>query len=313
MLNSLKLSEINPSQINLTGVRLLVLFSLLVESPRTVEEINEYFEQNNYPKDTFSIDTLRNDINALKFAGCTISRADKSNNYKYTLLSHPFNLQIDKNTAENIHKIYNRSYNFLTIEQLLSIEKLLNILSTYTENDEVSEYLRGISILKRLDKNLIKDLIYACKNKYPMEFDYKAPNTGLQHYEAIPKNFLIRSKKLYLNMYIKTYERNSYLPVHNIIAPITIKLTKDENNKNTVWVIYELKGIAARNFVEQDNEKIIEKRGEILLVKYTTDTYFQITQKILSYGPNCKAIEPDFVVDFNINKLKEMYEEYKNG
>ena len=47
MLNSLKLSEINPSQINLTGVRLLVLFSLLVESPRTVEEINEYLQIKN--------------------------------------------------------------------------------------------------------------------------------------------------------------------------------------------------------------------------------------------------------------------------
>ena len=82
MLNSLNLSDINPSLINLTGIRLLVLFSLLLESPKSAEEISEYFEQNNYPKENFSIDTLRNDINALKYAGCSITRADKSNHFK---------------------------------------------------------------------------------------------------------------------------------------------------------------------------------------------------------------------------------------
>ena len=228
-------------------------------------------------------------------------------------MSHPFELLIDKNNAKNISKIYNRSYKFLTVEQLLSIEKFFNLLANYTPDEETSEYLRGISILKRIDKTLLNDLIYACNNKHSIEFDYRAPNSGKIHYLAIPKEFYIRSKKLYINIYCENYEKNLYLPVKNIISPITINLSSSNKNKYKVWVKYELTGIAAKNFVEQSDEVLIETKEDRKIVKYTTDTYFQITQKVFSYGPNCKIIEPIFVRDFNVNKLIAMYEEYKNG
>ena len=106
MLNVLKLENIKPMLVNLTGVRLLVIFSLLLESPKTAEEINEYFEKNNYPKEIFSIDTLRNDLNALRYAGCDISRADKSNNFKYMIASHPFQLNIDMPQLKTCPPLY---------------------------------------------------------------------------------------------------------------------------------------------------------------------------------------------------------------
>ncbi|MBR1680187.1 hypothetical protein IJ707_00165, partial [bacterium] len=153
MLNTLRLEDIKPESINLTGVRLLVLFSLLLESPKTADEINEYFERNNYPKDTFSTDTLRNDLNALRYAGCNITRADKSNNFKYTLTTHPFELFIDKDIAMSLYKLYNKSYKYLTVEQLIKIENLFCTLADYTSDDDTSEFLKGISLIKNIDKN----------------------------------------------------------------------------------------------------------------------------------------------------------------
>ena len=311
MLNSLKLANINPGTVNLTGIRLLVLFALLLDSPKTAEEINNHFK-NNYPKEIFSIDTLRNDINALRSAGCDITRADKSNNFKYTLLSHPFELYIDRKTAKGFSRIYNRSYKFLTIEQLVGLENLFNTLANYTADEKVSEYLRGLSLLKKIDKIILRDLIYAYKNKYPVEFDYRVPNKSISHFEATIRSFEIRSRKLYINVYCRTYERNSYFPVHNIIGPITINISEESKNKNSVWVHYELKGIAAKNFVEQENEIILEQKENSIVVKYTTDTCFKITQQVLSYGPNCTIVAPDFMIDFNVKKLKEMYKEYEN-
>ena len=137
VLNSFKLEDIKPLLINLTGVRLLVIFSLLVESPKTAEEINDYFVKNNYPKDLFSSDTLRNDMNALRLAGCMISRADKHNDYKYNLISHPFELNIDMDFAKNLAKIYNRTYKDLKLRDLVLIENLFNELAKYTDNEEI--------------------------------------------------------------------------------------------------------------------------------------------------------------------------------
>ena len=166
MLNSLKLEDIKPELINLTGVRLLVLFSLLIESPKTAEEISDYFEKNNYPKNIFSIDTLRNDMNALRSAGCKISRADKSNNFQYKLLSHPFEMTITMDLAKSFEKLYNNIFNRLTIQQLLLIENLFETISKYALDIETAEYLNGISLLKRLNKNILNDLVKAknCKN-----------------------------------------------------------------------------------------------------------------------------------------------------
>ena len=173
MLNCLKLEQINPISINLTGIRLLVIFSLLLESPKTAEEINEYFEINNYPKECFSIDTLRNDLNALRYAGCEITRADKTNDYKYKLLAHPFELDIDETEVLNLSKLYKKAYIFLDIPQLINLENLFNLLANYTKKESVSEELKGISLLKDIDKELLKTLLTAGKNKNIISFNYK--------------------------------------------------------------------------------------------------------------------------------------------
>ena len=78
------------NQISLTGMRSLVLISLLIAAPRTIEEIREAFLELNIIDETQSIDTLRIDINTIKTMGCEISRPTPKNGHKYTLLDHPF-------------------------------------------------------------------------------------------------------------------------------------------------------------------------------------------------------------------------------
>lgn len=315
MLNSLKLKDIKPELINLTGVRLLVLFSLLLESPKTAEEIGEYFKNNNYPKELFSIDTLRNDLNALRTAGCIISRADRSNVYKYQLSSHPFELDIDKNTALSFSKLYNKYLKILPIEHLIIIENLLNMLSCHTQNDDAAEILKGISIIKNIDKDIIKTLSGAIKHKSSVIFKYKAPYIGLVDYEFVPDKFEIRSKKLYIDGFLTTYNRSSFLPISRIVSKVTEKLNIDEQpdvNKEIYTTIYELRNTAKYNFTENDEEKIIKSDENKITVEYKTDSFFKITQKVLSYGQNCTVIEPEGARTMIINKLLQMRELYKD-
>lgn len=315
MHNSLKLKNINPILINLTGVRLLVLFALLTESPKSAEEINSYFQENDYPKDLFSADTLRNDLNALRNAGCKISRADKSSNYKYNMLSHPLELNIDKNIANSISKMYNKYLKILPVQYLITMEDLFNTLSKYTADDEASEILKGISIIKNIDKDIIKTLANAIKRENTVLFKYKAPYIGLVDYEIIPDKFEINNKKLYINGYLKTYNRSSFLPVSRIVSKVTEKLSfqeQDNINREIYTTIYELKNTAKFNFVENEEEQILESNSEKTIIEYKTDSFFKIAQKVLSYGPNCTVLEPEGARIMIINILLKMRECYKD-
>ncbi len=312
MLNSLKLEEIKPILINLTGVRLLVLFSLLLESPKSAEEINLYFERNNYPKEIFSADTLRNDLNALRYAGCDITRADKSNDYKYTLISHPFELCIDMDIAVNIHKLYDKSYKYLPIEYLIKLENLFNILADYTIDKDVSEYLRGISLIQNINKTLLTTLIKAVRRKSTISFTYRAPNIGKTDFEFSLEKFTFRSKKLYIDGFNKTYNKSGYLLVSRIISPISENIQKDFISKPLLKVIYELKNSAKLNFNETEHEKLIETNKEKIIVEYSSDSNFKIIQQVLSYGPNCTVIYPENIKQSVINELKRMYEVYND-
>lgn len=315
MLNNLQLKDINPVIINLTGVRLLVLFALLVESPKSAEEINAYFQENNYPKDLFSVDTLRNDLNALRNAGCTISRADKSSHYRYNLSSHPFELNIDKSMALSFSKIYHKYLKILPVQYLISIDNLLNILSDYTTDKESAEILKGISIIKNIDKDIIETLTIAIKHKNTVLFKYKAPYIGVVDYEFIPDKFEIRSKKLYINGYLKNYNRSSFLPISRITSKVTERLKLNETkpiNKEIYTTIYELRNTAKLNFTENEEERILETNIDKIIVEYKTDSFFKITQKVLSYGPNCTVLGPEGARIMIINTLQQMRKIYEN-
>jgi len=313
MLNAFKLEDIKTVLINLTGIRLLVIFSLLIESPKSAEEINDYFEKNNYPKDMFSLDTLRNDLNSLRIAGCQITRADKSTNYKYRLISHPFELRVDYEVAKNLSKLYNQTYKYLSIEQLIIIDDLFDIFSNYAADIKTREYLKGISLIKNLNKNLIKDLVHAANKKLVISFTYKAPNIGKQNYDFKLYNLEIRSKKLYINGFNKTYNCNSFLLVSKIVSPITFNINNENVEYKTYNSICELYNTEIMNFEENENDKLIKRENDKIIVELTTDNYFKLKQKILAYGPNCTVISPEYLREDIIKTLKIMREIYKNA
>lgn len=312
VLNTFSLEDIKPMLINLTGVRLLVIFSLLVESPKTAEEINDYFVKNNYPKDLFSSDTLRNDMNALRLAGCEISRADKHNDYRYNLISHPFELKIDMDFAKSLAKIYNRIYKDLKLRDLVLIEKLFNEFAKYTDSEETSEFLKGVSLIKNIKKDILSDLIKAQNSQGKIQFEYKSP-TGKSNIEFIVEDFEFRNKKLYIDGYSITHQNNSFLLVSKITSPITFFLKKEEIENATFKVVYELRNSARINFEEKDDEKVVKSAKDVLTVEFSTDNKFKLFQKILSYGANCVVISPSEIRQEVIEKLKVMREVYRNG
>lgn len=310
MENKCKLSEINPILINLTGVRLIVLFSFLLDAPRSAEEIYKYLQDCDYPKDGISIDTVRNDMNSLRQAGCVVSRADKANGYKYKLISHPFELNIDMELAKALSKLYLKGIESYSVKFLIFLDNLFIKLAKYTKEDEVAEYLLGISLIKNVNKDLLKDLYNAYMQGQTITFTYNAPNSGKQEISFFIENFEIRSKKLYVNGYSLTHKNKAFYLVSRILSPITVHLKKETIENLTQTIKYELTNVAVSNYCKLENENIIEQDAKHLIIELTSDNEFKIIQRILAYGANCKILSPDSFKTKMIEILKSMEKAY---
>ena len=94
MLKTAEKTDLN--QISLTGIRSLVLLGLLIEEPRSLEEIRESFINYKIMEEEHSNDILRIDLNTIKSMGCEISRPSPKTDFKYVLTKHPFSLKISK-------------------------------------------------------------------------------------------------------------------------------------------------------------------------------------------------------------------------
>ena len=63
------------NQVSLTGVRGIVLLALLIDAPRSLQEIRQAYLNLKIMEPEHSDDIIRIDINTLKASGCDITRA----------------------------------------------------------------------------------------------------------------------------------------------------------------------------------------------------------------------------------------------
>ena len=107
-----KTQTITYNLMSFTGFKSVLLFSYLLESPKTYEELKSLFESHQYLKESISIDTLRVYINSLERIGCKIVRDKKSEGSRYRIVKNPFEIKLSEEHAQSIIKIYKNILSF---------------------------------------------------------------------------------------------------------------------------------------------------------------------------------------------------------
>ena len=297
-------------QISLTGVRSLVLLGLLIEKPRSLEEIRTKFLEYNILEESHSNDILRIDLNTLRAMGCEISRASKSTDFKYKLLKHPFDLKINKEEISIIRRAFNKIKNNLSVNALIQYDILFKKIAEHICDEDLKQELYGISSLKHFDINKIKELEDDCKYKRVLKLTYKTPVTNKEtEKEIATEKIVFKNDKVYLFGFDLNLKESVMLHLNRICKI----LSKDNNNgnfyKKSVTVKFKLNNFGTYGL--QEGEKIIEGNiSEGFIIKGTYHNEFIALQRILSFGTKCIVIEPsDFknkVVD-TLTKMKEIY------
>lgn len=297
---------------SLTGYRTLVILQALLESPKTIDEINECLLNNQYIKEKFSFDTLRIYLNSLRKIGCEITRANKSNGKKYILNSHPFEYEISKSQLKSLEKLYKNIQEELDIKDVLAIESLIHELSKYVKNKNIIDFLEGLSLLRRVNQSILDDLLIHCKNKNQITIMYNSPKSGEKQIEIIADKLSFKSEKLYLWGNNLTHKEYSFFPVERIIRISGIKLIKSKEKFLPYRATYEIYDFGV-DFKLEQGEKIIQKQKEKLTIEVEVQNEFSIVQKILYFGNNCKIIKPKSLKNKLISKLKSMEKIYEES
>ena len=296
-------------QLNMTGMRVIVLFSLLLAAPQTVEEINEAYDKNPLIKDKVSYDTIRNDINALRDAGCVISRTTKSNN-KYILQKHPFDLKISNSDLNALKKVYNKIYPSLSFEKLYEFDVFFKVISEYIRNDEIKEALLKISKITNIDKTILKDLLKYCANKNQITILYKSQTGKLKQHNIIAEKVAFRHDKLYFFGVDLTFEKNTFFMVNKIDKILDVKIKSEKREFKKFKAKYKLLNINPENYLLSENEKLLKVDGNDLIIEAETDNDFIMFQNILNFGKNCIVLEPLELKNSIIENLKIIRKKY---
>lgn len=304
-------NTVNCNLMPLTGYRTLVIFAALLESPKTNDEINDCLLHNQYIKERFSSDTLRIYINSLRAIGCEITGANKSNNKKYELISHPFEYDIPKAQLKALSKLSKSVFDKIDIEDVIVIEKFFKKLVALIKSNETKAVLRNNAVAVQIDRGVLEELIIHCKKKNQITFLYNSPKSGVKEIELVADRLSVRSGKLYLWGNNFTHMQYSFFSIARIIKICSVTLHKIKEEFPPLKVIYELRN-HNEDYTPDDYEKIIEKTQDKLIIEAISKNEFSLMQKILYYASDCKILHPDDFKTKLVDKLKLMEESYES-
>lgn len=291
-----------------TGFKSILLFSFLLEGPKTYQEIKEHFAAQEYLKESISIDTLRVYINSLERMGCVIVRGKRSEGSKYMMLKHPFELKLKKEQVRSIIRVFKTISKDIDVEDLLYITKFFAKISQSIDDTSLRQKLENLSPLRKIDSEILKTLILSCRKKDEITIIYNSPNSNVKEIDVLAQNLYISNNKIYLSGISPDYKNSAKFLVARIVTKPVIKLQKTiSEDTNPIIITCEIKD---KNIELNANERIVSKDNDKIIVEIEASNNFLAKQRVLALGSTCKVLAPQSFKDEIIFTLKKMKEEY---
>lgn len=306
----LKTNTVTYNLMSFTGFKSLLIFSLLLEGPKSYNELQEILANHSYLHEAVSFDTLRIYLNSLREIGCKIVRIYNDGITRYAIDSHPFELNFDDKQIKSIIKIYKAISKSIDVSDLISLQQFFTKFSDYVKNEDLKIKLKNISPLNNIDPKLIENLIMYAKNNTEITVYYNSKISGAKNITILVDKLYINNGKLYVSGVNSEYDTYSSFLVSKIIKIVSVNLKNKILKAPEIVVQYEYFREDNEKFETLDNEKIIKQEGNNLLVEITSKNKFELTQRILFHAAKCKVVYPEDFKLHIISTLKKMKEEY---
>lgn len=305
----LKNNTVTYNLMSFTGFKSLLIFSLLMDGPKSYEEIREVIRNHEYLHEDISIDTLRIYLNSLREIGCNVIRKNVNGITKYSIETHPFTLKIDEEQTKNIIKVYKTIIKSIDVSDLMSLQKFFNKISTYITDESLKENLQSISPLNNIDLKLIEDLMNFVQNNTEITVLYNSKNTKKKEITILCDKLSITNGKLYLSGINSEHDNYAGFLVSNIEKILSINIKNTLLETPTLTVGYEYSD-SDSNLELLNCEQIIKTKKNKIIIEITSKNKFEIMQRIMFLSNKCKVLYPESFKSEIIAHLKKMKEGY---
>lgn len=299
--------------ISLTGYRTLFVLRLLLEKSRTIDELINLLSKNDLANKSVSKDTIRLTINTLKNAGCNIKRPCKTNGYKYEILSHPFTLQISNKELSAFIKLREEASKEMGLDDIFKLNDLYKKFFSLTENQDIINEINDTELLYDIDKKILKEFLNPKIMGKEVQIKYNSAGNGNEDLVIVPQKITYENGKIYLNCFNFKYQNTSVLSLDKILEIKTIGLKNIDIKEKYYSVEYKVFGSSILNFEIKDNEEIIAKNDDFIVVRAIVKSEFFFVQRLLLLGSDFTIISPAFFKEKLVNKVKAIQGRYNNG
>lgn len=315
MWQNLNAKEMSYNAIFLSAFKTFIVFKLLLESPKTLEQISEILNEIPYIKSNLSKDTLRVYINTFRNAGCYVEKTltkEKHREYAYFIPDNPFKPKISVNQAKRLFDIYDMILYNAPFRDILNLEMLINKFNNCFQDETFQNLYEEHSILKEFDIDLLNQLEQCCEEKSLVTVLYNSPRSGFKEIPIIAHQMKIQNYKLYLEGFGLEYKQeaifllNRIEKITNIVPSEDIKLP-EECFFDIIFELYD------SNIPLEDCEELLYENNGIRTIKHRTSNKVLTTQRFLQLANSCKILEPDDYKKEFIAQLKAMKEVYNYG
>ena len=293
-----------------TGFKSVLIFSMLLDGPKSYKEIQSFMNNHEYLHESISIDTLRIYLNSLREIGCKIERKKINGVTKFFITKHPFLLKFTDKQIQGIIKIYKAISKSIEVSDLMTLQQFFKKISECITNEELKESLCKISPLNNIDPKLVEDLITYAQNNTEITIFYNSANSGNKNITINVDRLHINNSKLYISGFNSEHETYSSFLVEKIISIVNVNMKEKTLTIPEITVGYQYKKEEKEKFELLNCEKIIENNDNKLIIEMTSPNKFEIMQRVMSHSTKCKVLYPEDFKSYIIANLKKMKEGY---
>lgn len=208
---------------NGTAYRIFKLLQWLIDSPLTVEALNQRFINDPSIGKAVSSDSVWLYINTLKALGCVIRRPSLRNGFAYEMLSHPFNLTIDEAQLETLAQAKIVAQRHFAHPEMLALDSLLKKLVSQGTLSGVPEWVERLFAQSRsLDsqecRQRIDQLERAILEESLLKVTYVSPLKGEEAFLFLPESLFYRQGVVYARGERPEYPDSSSLRVDRMLS-----------------------------------------------------------------------------------------------
>ena len=306
----LKNSNIN---ISLTAYRAIKILKMLIEKPCSNSEIVKELKEDEITKKSTSDDTLRVTINSLKAVGCQIARPTPANNFKYVLLSHPFNIQFKNSQIEILLKLRNYILNN-NWKEIIELNQFLEKIISTSHNEHLLDLLDLLNYKKpfrNIPVDILKTLLSEDLINKEILITYKTSKNKISDISILVDSIFYEAERIYILGFYGERNSYSYFNAEKISAIHSVKSVPKDYKTDFSKAIYKIFGDDIKTFKPNSDEKIILSDKNFILVESYIKSDFKILQRLLTFGKNFEIISPDSLKEQLAEKISKMFERYE--